>query len=82
MKFIPYGSQKIDYKDIFNVVKSLCSKFITQGPTTQEFENKISDYCNVKYSLAVNSATSALHLACLSMGIKKEILFGQVQYLL
>ena len=71
MKFIPYGSQKVDYKDIFNVVKSLCSKFITQGPTTQEFENKISDYCNVKYSLAVNSATSALHLACLSMGIKK-----------
>ena len=70
-KFIPYGCQDIDDDDINNVVKVLKSDFITQGPTVPFFENKIIDYCKVKYAFTVNSATSALHLACLSLGLSK-----------
>ena len=69
--FIPYGRQDIDNKDIEKVVEILKSDFLTQGPTVPLFENRIADYCKVKYSLAVNSATSALHLACLSLGLGK-----------
>ena len=69
--FIPYGRQDIDNEDIEKVVEVLKSDFITQGPTVPLFENRIADYCKVKYSLAVNSATSALHLACLSLGLEK-----------
>lgn len=68
---IPYGKHKIYKKDITEVVKTLKSNFLTQGPLTTEFENKISDFCKSKYSVASNSATSSLHISCLALGLKK-----------
>ena len=68
---IPYGRQDITDADIEAVVKVLQSDFITQGPTTEAFEKAIASYCHVKYAVAVNSATSALHLACLALGLKQ-----------
>ena len=76
---IPYGKQNIDKSDIEAVVKVLKSDFITQGPTTPEFEKQISKKVNAKYSCAVNSATSALHISCLALGIgKDDIVFRMV----
>ncbi len=69
---IPYGRQNIDKNDIEAVVKILKSDFITQGPTTPKFEKEISKVTNSKYACAVNSATSALHIACLSLNIGKN----------
>lgn len=66
---IPYGKQDISQFDIDSVVEVLKSDFITQGPKTLIFENKISDYCMADYSVTVNSATSALHIACLALGL-------------
>jgi UDP-4-amino-4,6-dideoxy-N-acetyl-beta-L-altrosamine transaminase len=68
---IPYGRQDITQADINAVVEVLQSDFLTQGPQIQKFEKAISKYCNAKHAIAVNSATSALHLACLSLGLKK-----------
>ena len=68
---IPYGRQDISKKDIESVVNILKSDYITQGPTTLKFEKRIADYCNAKYAHACNSATSALHIACLSLGVTK-----------
>ncbi len=68
---IPYGRQEINQEDINSVIEVLKSDFITQGPKVPLFEEHISKYCEAKYVFAVNSATSALHLACLSLGIKK-----------
>jgi len=69
--FIPYGRQLIDEDDIASVIKTLKSEFITQGPEIEIFENEISKKVSAKYSTAVNSGTSALHLACLALGTKK-----------
>jgi len=69
---IPYGRQNIDKNDIEAVVKILKSDFITQGPTTPQFEKEISKVTNSKYACGTNSATSALHIACLSIGIEKD----------
>ena len=69
---IPYSRQYIDLADIKAVVKTLKSKFITQGKNIDKFEKTISKYTNSKYSVAVNSATSALHIACLALGLKKN----------
>ena len=69
IKFINYGRHSIDDDDIKAVVKILKSDFITQGPTIPLFEDKIKKYCGVKYGFAVNSATSALHISCLSLGL-------------
>ena len=69
---IPYSTQNISSKDIKSVVNTLKSKFLTQGPMVQNFENAISKYCKVKHAVAVNSATSALHLACKALGLKKN----------
>ena len=69
--FIPYGRQEINQEDINSVIEVLKSDFITQGPKVPLFEEHISKYCEAKYVFTVNSATSALHLACLSLGIKK-----------
>ena len=69
---IPYSRQYIDLADIKAVVKTLKSKFITQGKNIDKFEKIISKYTNSKYSVAVNSATSALHIACLALGLKKN----------
>ena len=70
-QFIPYGRQDINLGDIFNVLKILKSDFITNGPTIEIFENHISKYCKSRYALAVNSATSALHLSCIALNLKK-----------
>ena len=70
-KFIPYGRQEINNKDIESVVEVLKSDFITQGTKVPLFEELISKYCGAKFAYAVNSATSALHLGCLSLGLKK-----------
>ena len=66
---IPYGRQEITEADIDEVEKILRSDFLTQGPTVPRFEKSVSKYCNVSYSVAVNSATSALHIACLALGL-------------
>ncbi len=71
MNSIPYSTQSIDKKDIKSVLNVLNSKFLTQGPLVEEFENKISTYCGSKYGVAVNSGTSALHVACMALGFKK-----------
>ncbi len=68
---IPYSRQHISKKDIKAVVKVLKSPLITQGPEVQEFEKKISKLVKSKYAVAVNSATSALHIACMALGLKK-----------
>jgi UDP-4-amino-4,6-dideoxy-N-acetyl-beta-L-altrosamine transaminase len=64
---IPYGRQDITEDDISEVEKVLRSDYLTQGPTVPRFEKYISDHCGVSYAVAVNSATSALHLACLAL---------------
>jgi UDP-4-amino-4,6-dideoxy-N-acetyl-beta-L-altrosamine transaminase len=66
---IPYGRQNISKNDIEAVIKVLKSDYLTQGPCVPKFENAIAKYCNADYAVAVNSATSALHLACLSLGL-------------
>ena len=70
-KFIPYSRQEISEEDINSVTEVLKSDLITQGPKVKLFEENISKFCEAKYVFSVNSATSALHLACLSLGIKK-----------
>jgi len=69
---IPYGKQDINQADISSVIDVLQSDFLTQGPQVPLFEKKLIDYCGVDYGVAVNSATSALHIACLSLGLGKE----------
>jgi UDP-4-amino-4,6-dideoxy-N-acetyl-beta-L-altrosamine transaminase len=71
MKIIPYARQCIDSDDLKAVVKVLKSDFLTQGPIIPEFEKAVADYCGAKYAVAVNSGTSALHLACVAVGISK-----------
>ena len=66
---IPYGRQDIHDSDITAVIKVLKSDFITQGPILPRFEQAVAQYCNANYAVAVNSATSALHIACLSLGL-------------
>lgn len=61
---IPYGRQSISEADIESVVNVLRSDLITQGPVVPDFEQSVADYCGARYGIAVNSATSALHLAC------------------
>jgi len=68
---IPYGRQSINDADIQAVVDVLRSDFLTQGPAVPSFENSVVDYCGAQYALAVNSATSALHIACLALGVGK-----------
>lgn len=66
---IPYGQQDINQSDIDAVIKVLRSDFLTQGPTVPRFELEVARYCGANYALAVNSATSALHIACLALGL-------------
>ena len=68
---IPYSKQYIDKNDIENVKKILKSNFLTQGPTVEKFENVVKQKCKAKFATAVNSATSALHLSCLALDLKK-----------
>ena len=71
MTMIPYGRQDISQADIDAVVAVLKSEFLTQGPVVPAFEKIVSEYCASKYAVAVNSATSALHIACLALGVGK-----------
>ena len=71
-KFINYGKQKVTESDIESVVSVLKSPYLTQGPCVPAFEESISQEVKAKYVIAVNSATSALHLACHSLGITKD----------
>ncbi len=66
---IPYGRQEIGDDDIRAVVDVLQSDFLTQGPAVPAFERALADYCGAPYAVAVNSATSALHIACLALGV-------------
>ncbi|QTH71056.1 UDP-4-amino-4,6-dideoxy-N-acetyl-beta-L-altrosamine transaminase [Pseudoalteromonas xiamenensis] len=68
---IPYGKQSISDEDIKAVVDVLKSDWLTQGPKVPEFEQAVAEYVNVKHAVAVNSATSALHIACLALGVTK-----------
>lgn len=71
MNAIPYGRQDINQADIDAVVAVLRSDFLTQGPAVPAFEKAIADYCGAQHAVAVNSATSALHIACLALGVGK-----------
>lgn len=66
---IPYGKQDITQADIDAVVDVLKSDFLTQGPQVPAFENMLINATGANYALAVNSATSALHIACLALGL-------------
>ena len=66
---IPYGRQDITAADIDAVVAVLKSDYLTQGPAVPEFERKVTAHVGAKHAIAVNSATSALHIACLALGL-------------
>ena len=68
---IPYSRQDINQDDIDAVVDVLRSDFLTQGMVVPKFERAASSYCGVQHAVAVNSATSALHIACLALGVGK-----------
>jgi len=69
---IPYGRQDISQADIDAVTAVLKSDFLTQGPQVSLFEQAVMEACAAKYAVAVNSATSALHIACLALGLGKS----------
>ncbi|WP_199739059.1 UDP-4-amino-4,6-dideoxy-N-acetyl-beta-L-altrosamine transaminase [Herminiimonas sp. KBW02] len=66
---IPYGRQTISEADVQAVADVLRSDFLTQGPVVPAFESAIANYCGARHALAVNSATSALHIACLALKV-------------
>lgn len=66
---IPYGRQDISDKDIAAVLEVLQSDFLTQGPVVPRFEAAAKAQCNVDFAIAVNSATSALHIACMALDL-------------
>ena len=70
MHSIPYGRQDITQSDIDAVVAVLQSDYLTQGPVVPKFEQAVASYCGTTHALAVNSATSALHIACLASGLR------------
>ena len=69
-KVIPYGRQDITPKDIDSVVDVLKSDFLTQGPKVPEFENSVATKVGVRHAFSMNSATSALHVACMALELK------------
>ena len=69
---IPYGKQWIEEQDIEAVVSVLKSDFLTQGPMVPKFEQSFADKVGAEFAVAVNSATSALHVACLALGLLKD----------
>ena len=68
---IPYGRQDIRWEDVEEVVATLRSDFLTQGPRVPAFENAVAQAVGAEHCVAVNSATSALHIACLALGLGK-----------
>lgn len=67
--FIPYGRQSISEADIAAVVDVLKSDFLTQGPVVPAFEEAVAAIAGANHAIAVNSATSALHIACKALGV-------------
>ena len=76
---IPYGRQDISLEDLAAVKSVLESDFITQGECVPNFEEKLCNITGAEYACVVNSATSALHLACKAIGLGPVILLGQSQ---
>ena len=74
LRFLPYGQQHLDNKDIVSVTKVLKSDWLTQGPNITQFEKALCKKLGVKYAVACSNGTAALHLAILAAGIKKMIL--------
>ncbi|WP_406666991.1 aminotransferase class I/II-fold pyridoxal phosphate-dependent enzyme [Gallaecimonas sp. GXIMD1310] len=66
---IPYGRQFLDDDDKAAVLAVLEGDVLTQGPLVPQFEQAVARYCGTRHAVAVNSATSALHLACLALGL-------------
>jgi len=66
---IPYGRQHVSQADIDAVIKVLQSDFLTQGPAIPQFESAVAEKCGARFAVAVNSATSALHIACAALGL-------------
>ncbi|HEX6613942.1 MAG TPA: aminotransferase class I/II-fold pyridoxal phosphate-dependent enzyme, partial [Rhodanobacteraceae bacterium] len=66
---IPYGRQDVTQDDIDAVVAVLTSDYLTQGPMVPRFERAVADHCGVQHAVAMNSATSALHVACMALGL-------------
>lgn len=64
---IPYGRQSISQSDIDTVIEVLRSDYLTQGPWISHFETSVASFCGGQHAVAVNSATSALHIACLAL---------------
>ena len=71
-KKIPYSRQSISKLDIKEVVKTLKRDFLTSGPQVLKLEKEIQKYLKVKYAVCVNSATSALHISCMALGLRKK----------
>jgi UDP-4-amino-4,6-dideoxy-N-acetyl-beta-L-altrosamine transaminase len=69
--YIPYGRQSISDADVQAVVDTLRSDWLTQGPAVERFEHAVSEYCDARHAVAVNSGTSALHIACLAAGLRR-----------
>ena len=69
MSFIPYGKQDITQQDIDSVMETLTSDFLTQGPQVPRFEQSLIEHSGANFAVAVNSATSALHISCLALGL-------------
>ena len=72
MKNIPYGTQLIDVNDKKTVLRALSSDLITTGPFVEKFERSLKKYLQCRYSYVCNSGTAAIHLALLSIGLKKN----------
>ena len=75
MKKIKYSSQFISKSDIQAVTKQLKSEYITRGPSTNNFENKIKKVTNSKYCVVTNSATASLIIACKALGLKNDVVW-------
>lgn len=71
-QYIPYGRQEITNEDIDAVINVLKSDFLTQGPIVPQFEERLAELSCADYATAVNSATSALHIACAALGVKSS----------
>lgn len=83
MKTYSYGKQSIALSDIIEVVKTLRSPWLTQGPKVAEFEKKICEYTGAKYAVAVANGTAALHIAMLALGVKQgdEVITSPITFL-
>ncbi len=66
---IPYGRQDISDADVAAVAAVLKSDYLTQGPVVAAFEKAVAEYCGLAHAVAMNSATSALHIACMALGV-------------